>query len=284
MEQTDILYKNKLLETFKAFTEFCKMHDIQYFACGGTLIGAVRHQGLIPWDDDIDVWMMPDDFKKFCSYKGKIAGHYDILDARDENFWLLSLAKFVDTDTSLWEVEEYPCVTGVYIDVFPLFECPSEKALAQKKKHDDFEAFFKHSMRHYSLKKVLSILKGGHIYQFYEVLKDILFYKTLHIFYQRRYDKFMAKAKNEHGDKYVSYAGDYGEGEIFEKELFKEAIQLKYEDMVICAPKEYDKILRQLYGDYMQLPPEEKRKSHHPHYFLDLNLRWSLDDIRKVKK
>ena len=149
MEQTDVLFKNKLLETFKAFIEFCNEHGIKYYACGGTLIGAVRHQGLIPWDDDIDVWMMPDDFKKFCSYRGKIQGHYDIMDGRDDNYWLLSVAKFVDVDTTLWEEEEYPCVTGVYIDVFPLYECDSQNALQQKHKHDEFEFFFKHSMRHY---------------------------------------------------------------------------------------------------------------------------------------
>ena len=108
MEQTDVLFKNKLLETFKAFIEFCNEHGIKYYACGGTLIGAVRHQGLIPWDDDIDVWMMPDDFKKFCSCRGKIQGHYDIMDGRDDNYWLLSVAKFVDVDTTLWEEEEYP--------------------------------------------------------------------------------------------------------------------------------------------------------------------------------
>ena len=284
MGQTDIIYKKKLLETFKAFDAFCKKNSINYFACGGTLIGAVRHHGLIPWDDDVDVWMLPEDFEKFCSFIGKVGGHYDIMDERDENYWLLSLAKFVDTNTTLWEVEEYPCITGVYIDVFPLYECQSEIALTQKRKHDKFELFFKRSMRHYSSKKVLFTLIGGHLLQFWEIVQDILYYKSLHVFYKWKYDRFMAKAKTRHGDKYVSYAGDYGEGEIFEKKLFKETIQLKYEDMEITAPKEYDTILRQLYGDYMQLPPEEKRVSHHPHYFLDLDRRWTIDEIKEYKK
>ena len=284
MGQTDILYKKKLLETFKAFDAFCKKNSINYFACGGTLIGAVRHHGLIPWDDDVDVWMLPEDFEKFCSFKGKVGGHYDIMDERDENYWLHLLAKFTDKDTTLWEVEEFPCVTGVYIDIFPLYECSAEYALIRKIKFDKFLAFFWHSMRHYSFRRVLSPLFHGNVLRFYEIMKDILHYKPLHNYYNHKYEKFLFEIKNGHGDKYVSYAGDYGKGEIFEKEWFKETIQLKYEDMEIDAPKEYDKILRQLYGDYMKLPPVEKRVSNHPHYFMDLNSRWTKEDIQKVKK
>lgn len=284
MEQTDISFKNKLLETFKAFIAFCNEHGIRYYACGGTLIGAVRHHGLIPWDDDVDVWMLPEDFKKFCSYRGKMEGHYDIMDGRDDNYWLLSVAKFVDVDTTLWEVEEYPCVTGVYIDVFPLYECDSQIALQQKFKHDEFEFFFKHSMRHYSFDKVLSTLYNRHLFQFVEILKDLLYYKPLYKAYKRKFDKFSRKIQIERGDRYVSYAGDYGEGEIFEKNLFQESIKMRFEDFEIDIPKEYDIILKQLYGDYMKLPPEEKRKSHHSHYFLDLNRRWTLGEIREYVK
>lgn len=284
MKQTDILFKKKLLETFKAFDAFCKKNGIRYFACGGTLIGAVRHQGLIPWDDDVDVWMLPEDFKKFCSFKGKVGGHYDIMDERDENYWLHLLAKFTDKDTTLWEVEEFPCVTGVYIDIFPLYECAAEDAIIRKNKFDKFLAFFWHSMRHYSFKSVLSPLFHGDILRFYKIMKDILCYKPLHNYYNHKYKRFLSEITKGHGDKYVSYAGDYGKGEIFEKELFKEIIQLKYEDMEIDAPKDYDKILRQLYGDYMKLPPVEKRVSNHPHYFMDLNSRWTKEDIREFKK
>lgn len=283
MEQTDILYKHKLLETFKAFTEFCKKNNIRYFACGGTLIGAVRHQGLIPWDDDVDVWMLREDYEKFCSLRGKVEGHYDIMDERDKNYWLHLLAKFVDTDTSLWEVEEYPCVTGVYIDIFPLFECRAESALNQKLKFDNYLKFFRRSMRHYSLNSAFSPLFHGHLLRFYEIMKDLLYYKPIHKFYKRGYDKFLCKIKKEHGDRYVSYAGDYGKREIFEKHLFQDVVQLKYEDMEIDAPKEYHELLTQLYGDYMKLPPKEKRVSNHPHYFLDLNRRWSLEEIRDLK-
>ena len=138
MNNSEIEYKKKLLETFKAFDAFCRKHDINYYAAYGTLIGAVRHKGLIPWDDDIDVLMLPDDYNKFCSYRGNVDGHYDIVDSRDENYWLLTLAKFVDMNTTLWEMEEYPCVTGVYIDIFPLYENDHDQAVKLKTQYEKY--------------------------------------------------------------------------------------------------------------------------------------------------
>lgn len=278
------VFRDKLIKTFEAFDLFCKEHDIKYFAGYGTLIGAVRHNGLIPWDDDVDVCMLKEDYDKFCSLRGKVNGHYEIMDERDHNYWLPLLVKFVDTDTTLWEVEEYPCVTGVYIDIFPLYECNSENAKKQKSEFDRYLRFFRRSMRHYTFRNVITAILGCHLYSFFEILKDLLYYKPLHIVCKWKYDRFLKNIKNQHGDRYVSFAGDYGEREIYRKELFQDVVKLKYEDLEIDAPKEYHKILTQLYGDYMQLPPEEKRVTNHPHCFLDLHRRWNIEEIRRIKK
>lgn len=284
MDLTDSLFKKKLIETFRAFVAFCDAHGIRYYTCYGALIGAVRHQGLIPWDDDIDVWMTADDYKKFLSFRGKVDGHYDIMDERDENYWLHCLAKFVDTDTSMWEVVEYPCVTGVYIDIFPLYECDSKEAWQQKLEYERYLRLFRRSMRHYSFKRVISPLCRGHIQPFIENMKDILYYKPMNGVFHRRYEAFLNKIQNEKGDCYVAYSGDYGQKEIYKKEWFRDVVKLKYEGMEVDAPKEYHAILTQLYGDYMQLPPVEKRISNHPHYFLDLDRRWTAEEIKKYKK
>lgn len=273
-------FKQKLLETFEAFDKFCTSHDIKYYVAYGTLIGAIRDHGLIPWDDDIDVWMLPEDYNRFRSYRGKVEGHYDIMTEEDENYWLHQLIKFVDTDTSLWEVEEYACVTGVYIDVFPLYECNSEDAYRKKKEFDGYLSFFWHSMRRYSLRKILSTLYHLNFRYFGEILKDTFYYRPLHPFYQRKYDRFLEEIKSDKGDKYVSYAADYGEREVFDKDLFQSVVRLPYEGKEAEAPVGYHQILTQLYGDYMQLPPIEKRISNHPHLFLDLDRRWSKKEIK----
>ena len=81
----------------------------------------------------------------------------------------------------------------------------------------------------------------------------------------------------------VSFDGLYGEKEVFKKEWFKSMIRLSFEGLEISAPSEYDKILKKLYGNYMELPPEDKRISHHSHYFLDLNRYLSIDEIKNRK-
>ena len=116
----DNRYKKVLLETMKAFIDFCSQNKLEYVAAYGTALGAVRHKGLIPWDDDIDVFMTRDNYEKFleCREKAKLAG-YEIFDLNDEGYYL-PFAKFCNANTTLWEVERLPFVMGVFIDVFPL--------------------------------------------------------------------------------------------------------------------------------------------------------------------
>lgn len=281
MIETDKLFKKKLLETFHAFDNFCKQHEIPYYAAYGTLIGTVRHHGLIPWDDDIDVFMKRKDYDRFCAFRGKVGGHYDIMDINDDNYWLLSLAKFVDTDTTLWEHESLPLVLGIYIDVFPLDETSSENSLAYKADYDKYSLLVARSMMKHPIKQ---LLRGViHPYREIEMLEDIFIHRHRAKFYREKYDILVEKLKQQKGDYYVSYDGPYGVGEIMKKEWFAKTVSLPFEDMTIDAPIGYDSILRKVYGDYMQLPPENKRVSHHSHYFLDLNKRWTLGEISKIK-
>lgn len=272
-------YKQKLIETFIAFDSFCKQHDIKYYAAYGTLIGAVRHHGLIPWDDDIDVFMKREDYDKFCSYRGKVGGHYDIMDINDKNYWLLSLAKFVDTNTTLWEFQELPLILGVYIDVFPLDEINTDKSLKYKKEYDDLSSLVARSMMRYNFSQLMKTLI--HPRRALYVFCNLLAHKGKYSQYRAKYDALVAHLKSIKGDYYVSYDGPYGVGEIMKKEWFEKTISLQFEGMTIEAPVGYDSILRKMYGDYMKLPPESKRVSHHSHYFLDLNKRWSIEEIVK---
>lgn len=284
MNETASAFKVKLIETFKAFDEFCNLHNIKYYATGGTLIGAIRHKGLIPWDDDVDVWMLREDYNKFCSFRGKVDGHYDIMDSRDENYWLLSLAKFVDTSTTLWEIEHYPCVTGVYIDVFPLDESDYDSALALRKEYDRTSLNLTYAMTSYSSRQFKNAFWGGHFYLFFKLLKDTFYYRPRYNRYLAEYNECVRKIKELKGDYYVAFDGLYGQKEIYKKEWLSEIIRLPFENIMINAPKYYHEILSQIYGDYMKLPPKEKQVSHHSHYFLDLDRRWSIEEIKNIRK
>jgi lipopolysaccharide cholinephosphotransferase len=277
-------FRLKLIETFRAFDAFCKRHQIQYYTAGGTLIGAVRHQGLIPWDDDVDVWMLRKDYERFLTFRGQVEGHYDIMDSRDENYWLLSLAKFVDTDTTLWEFEHYPCITGVYIDIFPLDECDADKAMALRKEYDETSFKLTYAMAKHSMSQFLTLLAHRDLGTFVRYLKDSLYYRPGYKKYLQEYEACVQKIKSSKGDMYVAFDGLYQEREIYKKEWLAEIVKLPFEDMEVDAPAGYHEILTQVYGDYMQLPPVEKRVSHHSHYFMDLHRRWTIDEIRAFKK
>ena len=284
MDNIEKLFKEKLIATFYEFDNFCKLHGIKYFAAYGTLIGAIRHNGLIPWDDDIDVWMLPDDYRKFCSFRGNVEGHYDIMDSRDDGYWLFDLAKFVDKNTTLWEVENLPCITGVYIDIFPLATCSLPDVLEIKRGYDKSSYLVERSMMKHTYKEFVMLLKMHNWRELKFFVYDILCMPFMKGVWKKKQAKYLNVLKSAIGDKYISYEAMCYEKNIFDKSWFQKIEYIKFEDLSIAIPSGYDRILQQLYGDYMKLPPEEKRVSHHAHYFLDLNYRWSIKEIKEKMK
>lgn len=274
-------YRIKLLETFAAFDRFCKANEIKYYAAYGTLIGAVRHKGMIPWDDDIDVYMLRKDYDKFCSLKGKVIGHYDIMDINDDGYWLLSLAKFVDTNTTLWEFKHLPLILGVYIDVFPLDECNMEQVMALKNRYDKYSLLVAQSMMRYSIRDILSSLFKLKLRCFLSQFFCVFYKKYKYSYYKQRYSDCVEDIKRSKGNFLVSYDGPYGIGEVLDKKIFSESVLLPFENMTIEAPIGYEQCLKSIYGDYMKLPPEDKRISHHSHYYLNLNHRLSFNEIKR---
>ena len=278
MEMND--FQKKLLEVYESFQKFCKQHDIQYYAYGGTLIGAIRHHGFIPWDDDIDVLMLPEDYQKFCSFKGKINDHFDIVDSRDNGYWLYDLAKFVDTKTTLWEVKEHPFITGVYIDIFPLAECNYSEGRKLLLNYRRLSFLLDRAMSSFSLTGFRENLKADKKFNLQSLIYAVLGLPLFKVIWKQKHTKCLNNIKKGNGDKYVSYESMYGEREIYKKEWFESSSSMPFETLTIPVPNGYHEILTQVFGDYMQLPPEEKRVSHHSHYFLDLNRRWTIDEIK----
>ena len=161
VDYSESLYKEKLLKTMKEFTDVCRRNDIEYIGAYGTVLGAVRHKGLIPWDDDIDVFMTRENYEKFLRLKKSLAGSgYEIVDLDDKGYYL-PFAKFCDTNTTIWEVESLPFVFGIFIDVFPL-DFVEEDDRECEKLRNAYMALFRryiHSLRVYHAKDLLS-LKG----------------------------------------------------------------------------------------------------------------------------
>ena len=110
-----------ILDILNAFMEICKRHDLRFYCCAGTAIGAVRHHGIIPWDDDIDVIMPRPDYDRLLEIaKTEDFGKYELVTPYNDESYPLYFSKLSDRTTTLVEERERPCVIGLYVDIFPL--------------------------------------------------------------------------------------------------------------------------------------------------------------------
>lgn len=174
-------YKEILLKSLKYFDNFCNKHNLLYYAAYGTALGAIRHHGFIPWDDDIDVFMPRKDYEKLLSLKEEIKkDHYYVFDPSDQGYYK-QFAKMVDMKTSLWELKEIPFMIGVFIDIFPLDFSPLgfRNAILLKKKHTSYYWNLKRAEDNHTWKDVFnSIFKQSGIKLFMKELYSMIWLKN----------------------------------------------------------------------------------------------------------
>ncbi len=246
----------------KAFTEVCEKLNLTYWIIGGTLLGAIRNKGFIPWDDDVDVFMTRKDYEIFTKEGQKLLGErYFFQSYKTEKNYPRCYAKLCDCYTTCIEqaTKNYPMNHGVYVDVFPLDYCYEEVKLhsrLMKKKKFLYRCIDKNYNYPGFMNKIRGIIK--HLIYFYPWKYAV-----------RKLDELFQSVPPS--GKYINYFGAWGNKEIFPVEYFKESIIVEFCGLKVKAPKEYDKILTQVYGNYMELPPEEKRITHHNFVVVDMN-------------
>ena len=261
-----------IVDVLRAFIDICKRHDLTYYCAYGTVIGAVRHGGMIPWDDDIDVYMPRPDYERFIDITTKEdLGDYEVVTPYTNDKYPLYFAKLCNKRTTLIEAEDTPCVIGLYIDIFPLDGAPDDLQEAKQmiarfmKTRNKLAAISSHNTFGDYLKLLLEPKEWGRFVR-----------KTYGFFFRSSYRRQLLGQLESIARKYdydkcsniAMYFGCYGDIEVFPKAWFQGVTPFEFEGMTVNLPVGYDSYLRHFYGDYMQLPPEEKRVSrHHKAYF-----------------
>ena len=258
--------QKKLLEMLKWLTKYLDDNNISYYVVGGTLLGAVRHKGFIPWDDDIDIARPRPDYDKLIKLFNGVIDNYKLESPYENNKdYLYTYAKFYDVNTTLVERLRKKVKRGVFIDVFPLDGVGNtkEESVNFFKKVDKKNMFL--MTRVCAIRKQRGFVKNAAIV----VSRLNPFVNTKK--YSLKVDK-LASSKNYDDCNYVANLnGAYREREVFEKSFFGEPTNYQFEDMVVKGPAKYDEYLTQLYHDWTKLPPEEKRGVQHDFVLLDLD-------------
>lgn len=251
------------LRVLKQIREICEAQGFRYFLVGGTLLGAVRHQGFIPWDDDIDIGMPRPDYERFIDYCLSHDVPFKVMCNRSEKNYGYLYAKAMAPDTVILEESSnrYDVDMGIYVDIFPVDGLGDTRAEAVKKLN---KTRFKRELLVAANWKKFSRSKTRPVY--YEPIRLAFFcmsrgssFGKLIRKIESCYDKDGFDKKNFVG----AVCGAYRNREIVPREVVAETVSLPFEDTEFRCPKEYDAYLTAIYGDYMKLPPEEKRITHH---------------------
>jgi len=254
-----------ILKLMVQFHKICEKYHLVYNLCDGSLLGAVRHKGFIPWDDDMDVCMPRDDYEKFIKIaKTEYANQFDTIVAGDDGC-IYPFAKICMKDTVVYEAgirEKYSL--GLWLDIFPVDGYPGD-SMEQKKS-------IKPKLTWMSRK--LNFAAGSILHPVTSQDKYKLFFLIIKSFFNfcfrplnieklvREYDNIATKYKVENCDEVISWC-DEGEKNIILKNIFFDRVLYDFEEYKFLSVRDYDSWLTRIYGDYMTPPPPEKRVSAH---------------------
>lgn len=259
-ERLKKLHKH-LVEILDEFVRICDKNNLEYFLYGGTLLGAVRHKGFIPWDDDLDVAMLRDDYEKFLEIAPYELKEKFIIDNYHTNKkCYLNFTKIRNKNTVFVQdfQQSLGGENGIWIDIFPLdgidnlniFQVIKIKTVKFIRSIEHYKSNIFLGNNKILLKKILAIC-----------IKPIPL-----TFLQRIQDRIMkGKSRNKETKYITSIASQYDyKKQTMKREVFLPTKKLEFEGKKYKVPNQYEYFLERIYGNYMQLPPIEKRVTHNP--------------------
>jgi lipopolysaccharide cholinephosphotransferase len=268
------------------FDSYCRKNNIRYSLCAGSLLGAVRHHGIIPWDDDVDVMVPRPDYNRLLELsKTDFPKGFSIIHAGNTDHYYLPLAKMTNLNTGMIEMRQnMECPVGINIDIFPVDVIP-EDAQKANEVYNRFMSDYEKASVAASYTHFQSPFVEGKFR-----LRTVLHYFRNHIFRSiynsgkifERMDKSISEENWEQGQKARIYSSYQYHNRLFDKSIFDEYIDIEFNGLKVMCIKDYDIYLTILFKDYMKLPPVEKQVCHHHHYFLDMDRGYSNEELREL--
>ena len=256
-----------MLKILKEVHKICEENNIKYFLSDGTLIGAIRHQGFIPWDDDLDIGMLREDYEKFCKIAPQILSENFILqNFQTDKGYGLQFGKVILKNT-VW-IEKVAKNTnrqwsGIYIDIFPYDNITENKKMQKliNRLYIFIQGLILIKFKYINIsnyesmaKKLKYVLKKNYLCT---ISKKLLIYIR---------DSICKRYLNKSKSLVTKYGGNFYKNQN-PYNFYKDLTLQNFEDTSFYIPKNYDKILKNLYENYMEIPPIEKQRQHGIEYF-----------------
>ena len=251
----------ELLKIMKVFHQICEENGLKYYMLGGTCLGAIRHKGFIPWDDDMDVGMPRKDYDLFCRKATELLPeNLELKYYRTDKNSPFHFAKLINSNTTLIEPKYHDYVEGIYIDVFPLDNLVKYNLSNKLRCH---KIWFKHAciMNHCSTENKAGIVRKAFLR--YSKMRNL---DRLHT----SLEKLMVKESNMKTAYLCNFLGAWKEREIIPADIFEQPVLYTFENCEFYGPKDTNAYLTSLYGDYMKLPPKEQQVNRHDYYYVSL--------------
>ena len=258
------------LEILKVLSQICEEQKLDYFLMYGTLLGAARHKGFITWDDDLDIMMKRSDYDKLLVY---LIEHeeelkpYKLFSKENNSDYPFMIARFCDTRYKYVANNEKDCGMGLFVDIYPLdgaghswkevqkrgdyFRFLSSMCFLASRKH-----FFVDHIEYSSKKSVKQTMIKFPLYLLAKAVGVKFWFKRL----ERLKDKYKYEECSYVGP--TTWQSDYRR-DVMKKEWVDETIFIDFEDVKFRVPKYYKEVLKHKYGNYMEMPPVEKRVATH---------------------
>ncbi len=255
------------LEILIRVINICRENDIEYFMSAGTALGAVRHGGFIPWDDDIDIGMRRDQFEKFSEIAQEGLGSEYFFQTRetDPNYPNI-FAKVRKNNTTFleWSVKDIDMHHGIYIDIFPYDNVPQDAELRRKQSkriHKYYKLLLYRACRNVSRPPKTSTAKLRQLLKKFVQLATYCIPLSSDVIYKRLTDEVKRYTKQDTG-LYTEFW--IGKHIVYPEDILFPTTPIIFEGMEVQTVNDTDSYLTLLYGDYMKLPPESQRVGHQP--------------------